>query len=174
MNRKQSTHANYRLARYAARTLALAVLFVLPGVVAVASGQHEGVIHTIDGVAIGGYDPVAYFTLGAPTQGVEQFTAEWDGAVWWFVSADHRDRFVADPERYAPHYGGYCAQAAAQNQVAEGDPEIWTVEGNRLFLNYNARYQRRFRSDLASNIAAADHNWPDLRSRLAEAEASAE
>ncbi len=142
------------------------MLTALPAARAAAAGQHEGVINTTDGVAIHGYDPVAYFTLGEPTEGSARFSAEWDGAEWWFVSAEHRELFAGDPERYAPRYGGYCAQAAAQNRVADVDPELWTIEGGRLYLNYNARFQRRFLSDLAANIAAADSNWPALRAEL--------
>ena len=174
MKQKRSAYVNQRFVRNAARVLVVFALLMVPGVLAIASGQHEGVIHTIDGVAIGGYDPVAYFTVGSPTQGSQQFASEWDGAQWWFVSAENRDRFNDDPQRYAPRYGGYCAQAAAQNQVAEGNPELWTIEAGRLYLNYNERFQRRFRSGIADNIAAADRNWPGLRAQLAEAAASAD
>ncbi len=174
MNQNGGFDAHQVIARFAVRILAVAALLVVPAMAVSASGQHEGVVHTTDGVAIAGYDPVAYFTLGAPTRGRAEFAAEWDGAVWWFSSADHRDRFIADPEEYAPQYGGYCAQAAAQNRVADGNPELWTIEGGRLFLNYNERFQRRFRTDLAGNIAAADRNWPGLRAELGEAAAAAE
>ncbi len=154
----------------AGRLVLLATLLaILPAAWAFAGGQHEGPVNTTDGIAIQGYDPVAYHTLGEPTEGSSRFSADWDDATWYFISAEHRDLFAKDPERYAPHYGGYCAQAAAQDQVAEGDPEIWTIEGGRLFLNYNNRYQRRFRSDLPGNIASADRNWPGLRAGLIEA-----
>lgn len=154
----------------AARVALVAIgLLFLPTGWALAGGQHEGPINTTDGIAIEGYDAVAYHTLAEPTAGSPQFSAEWDGATWHFSSAENRELFAEDPERYAPHYGGYCAQAAAQNQVAEGDPEIWTIEEGRLFVNYNSRYQRRFRSDLTENIAKADRNWPGLRAGLIEA-----
>ncbi|MCA1754032.1 MAG: YHS domain-containing protein [Spirochaeta sp.] len=155
-------------ARAARVVLVAMTLIFLPTVWALAGGQHEGVINTTEGVAIEGYDAVAYHTLGEPTEGSPQFSAEWDGATWHFSSAENQELFAADPERYAPHYGGYCSQAAAQDQVAAGDPEIWTIEEGRLFLNYNSRYQRRFRSELTENIAKADANWPALRAGLAE------
>ncbi|MDA3950069.1 MAG: YHS domain-containing (seleno)protein [Spirochaeta sp.] len=151
------------------KVLVMSVFFLVPVVVVLGAGQQEGPVNTTDGIAIEGYDPVAYHTMDAPVEGSATFTTDWDGATWYFVSAEHRDLFTDDPERYAPHYGGYCAQAAAQDQVAPGDPELWTIEGGRLFLNYNARYQRQFRSDLPENIAAADRNWPGLRAGLIEA-----
>ena len=77
--------------------------------------------------------------------------------------------FADDPERYAPKFGGYCAFAASQGQVAEGDPELWTIHDHRLYLNLNERFQRRFREDLPGNIAAAEENWPALRAELAAA-----
>ncbi len=155
--------------RYLQVVLIMTVCFLIPLATAVGAGQQEGPVNTTDGIAIEGYDPVAYHIMGAPVEGSATFSSEWDGAMWYFVSAEHRDLFAEDPERYAPHYGGYCAQAAAQDQVAPGDPELWTIEGGRLFLNYNARYQSRFRSDLPGNIAAADRNWPGLRAGLIEA-----
>jgi len=144
-----------------------AVLLLVPAAMAFAGGDHEGVINTTDGVAIEGYDPVAYFTLGEPTQGSDVHVHEWDGAQWWFASAEHLEMFASDPERYAPRYGGYCSFAAARNQVATGDPLLWTIEDDRLYLNLNERFQRQFRDDLPGNIAAADENWPALRERLA-------
>lgn len=154
------------------RLIALAgSLLVLPVAWVSAAGEHEGAVNTTDGVAIRSYDPVAYFTLGEPTEGSEQYSYEWDGAEWHFASAEHRDRFAEDPEAYAPRYGGYCAYAASQNEVADGDPELWTIHDGRLYLNLNARFQRRFRDDLPGNIASADANWPGLREEL---EAAAE
>ncbi|TVR33818.1 MAG: YHS domain-containing protein [Spirochaetaceae bacterium] len=152
--------------------LLLAVLLMVPAVWSAAAGQHEGAVYTEDGVAIKGYDPVAYFTLGEPTQGSAQYSVEWDGAEWWFAGTEHRDMFADDPERYAPRYGGYCAYAAAQGSVSDIDPDQWAIEDGRLYLNRNARFHRRFHADLAANIAAADQNWPALRAKLEEAAAA--
>lgn len=147
------------------RVLAV-VLLILPAAWVSATGEHEGVVNTTDGVAIRGYDPVAYFTLGEPTEGNELHTYEWDGAEWRFASAEHRDRFAENPEAYAPRYGGYCAYAASRNEIADGDPELWTVEDGRLYLNLNTRFQRRFLESLTASITAADANWPGLRAEL--------
>ena len=144
----------------------LALLMMIPALSAAASGSHEGPFNTHNGVAIKGYDPVAYFTLAKATEGSPQYSTRWNGAEWRFASAEHRDRFIADPERYAPSYGGYCAWAAANNQVADINPNAWVISDGRLYLNYNNRLHRRFEADLAANIAAADRYWPGLRAGL--------
>lgn len=86
-------------------------------------------------VAIKGYDPVACFTDGRPVPGVPEFHATRGGATRRFATAVHRDLFVADPERYAPQYGGYCACAVAQGTTADIDPAAWTIVDGKLYLN---------------------------------------
>lgn len=159
------------LPRAGRRMSLVAAIAMFPVSVAVAGGTPEGVVNASEGIAIGGYDPVAYFELGEPTVGSAAHSFDWDGAEWRFASAEHRDRFSANPERYAPAYGGYCAFAAAENQVAIGDPELWTIHDGRLFLNLNARFQRQFRDDIDANIERADSNWPELRAGLADSTA---
>lgn len=118
--------------------IALVLLFIGAGALLWASGTHEGRINTTStGVAIDGYDPVAYFTQGAAVPGDAEYAYRWDDAIWHFSSADHRDHFIADPESYAPAFGGY-----------------------------SARINRRFLDDLTGNIARAEANWPRIRSEL--------
>ncbi|MCY4542833.1 MAG: YHS domain protein [Rhodobacteraceae bacterium] len=112
--------------------------------------------------AIRGHDPVAYFTEGTPLEGSPEFTHEWMGAEWRFVSAEHRDLFAEDPEAYAPQYGGYCAWAASQGYVASIDPEAWEIYDGKLYLNYSRRLHRRWTRDKPGNIAKADANWPGI------------
>lgn len=150
----------------------IVVLALVPVAVAFTGGTPEGVVNSSEGIAIDGYDPVAYFTLGEPTVGSADHALEWDGAEWRFASAEHLELFADDPERYAPGYGGYCAFAASQNRIAIGDPELWTIHEGRLFLNLNERFQRQFREDIAANIELADENWPALRTELAESTAT--
>lgn len=114
----------------------------------------------IGGVAINGYDPVAYFEEGAPVEGSSDFEHEWNGAAWRFANAENRDRFAADPEAYAPQYGGYCAWAVSQGYTASTDPAAWKIVDGKLYLNYSADVQKRWQSDEAGNIAKADANWP--------------
>ncbi len=112
--------------------------------------------------AIRGYDPVAYFTEGSPHEGSADFTHEWNGAVWHFVSAENRDTFAADPESYAPQYGGYCAWAASQGYLAPIDPDAWEIWENKLYLNFSRRVHRRWTRNKEENIVKADANWPGI------------
>jgi YHS domain-containing protein len=116
-------------------------------------------------VAIEGYDPVAYFTDGKPVEGKSDFTLDWKGATWRFASAEHRDLFAKDPEKYAPQYGGYCAYAVAQGSTAGIDPEAWTVHDGKLYLNYDKKIQAKWLADMASYIGKADANWPKMVDR---------
>lgn len=114
------------------------------------------------GVAIHGFDPVAYFTEGRPMPGDPGYRVVWRGAKWWFASAEHRDAFALDPERYAPRYGGYCAYAVALGGTADIDPTAWAIVDDRLYLNLTPEIARRWEADRDAYIRSADRNWPDL------------
>ena len=122
-----------------------------------------GLVNAASGVAIEGYDPVAYFTAGKPVKGSPKFSAAHDGATWRFSSAENRDAFSADPARYAPQFGGYCAWAVSQGYTAKIDPAAWKVVNDKLYLNYSKSVQQRWFKDIPGNIASADANWPGLR-----------
>ncbi|WP_092887926.1 YHS domain-containing (seleno)protein [Roseicitreum antarcticum] len=115
------------------------------------------------GVALRGYDPVAYFTHAEPRRGDPAISAQWGGATWHFTDIASRDSFLAAPDRFAPQYGGYCAWAAAQNYLAPVDPTQWQIVDGRLYLNASARIQRRWQRDIPGHIRRADANWADLR-----------
>ncbi len=116
----------------------------------------------VKGVAVGGYDPVAYVTDGRPVQGKPEFTLEHLGAVWRFASAANLEAFKADPAKFAPQYGGYCAFAVANGYTAKGDPEAWTIAGGKLYLNYNKSVQRGWEQDIPGNVKKGDANWPKV------------
>lgn len=122
----------------------------------------ESPIYTTGHGAIRGYDPVAYFTVGQPMKGTPHITHEWRGATWHFTSVENRDRFAADPERYAPAYGGYCAYAVAHGATARTVPEAFEIVDGRLYLNYSEDVQRRWDADQAGFIRRADANWPGV------------
>ena len=126
----------------------------------------DGKIYTSWGVAIDGADPVAYFTDGKPVEGKKEFSAEWNGATWRFASAEHRDMFLADPQKYVPQYGGYCAFAVAQGDTASTEPENWRIVDGKLYLNYSSSVQKDWETDIAGFIAKADANWPKLEADL--------
>jgi YHS domain-containing protein len=115
------------------------------------------------GVAIKGYDPVAYFTDGRPVEGSSKYELTWKDATWRFASAEHRDLFKADPEKYAPRYGGYCAWAVSQGSTASVDPQnAWKIIDGKLYLNYSVEVQKKWEQDIPDNIRKADANWPGV------------
>lgn len=111
-------------------------------------------------VAASGYDVVAYFTESRPVEGLRDFTAEHDGATWRFASAANRDAFRADPARYAPQYGGYCAWAVSQGYTASTVPEAWRIVDDKLYLNYSKGVQTKWETDVPGHIAKANGHWP--------------
>ncbi|MFN0102743.1 MAG: YHS domain-containing (seleno)protein [Bryobacteraceae bacterium] len=115
-----------------------------------------------NGIAIRGYDPVAYFTLGQPTKGRPAFAHAHGGATFHFATAEHRELFRKHPEKYLPQYGGYCAWAVSNNYTAPIDPQAWKIVDKRLYLNYSLDVQRKWAKELPQRIQAADRNWPQL------------
>ncbi len=120
------------------------------------------------GVAIDGTDPVAYFTEGKPVEGSSDHEVEWNGTTWRFASAANKASFEADPEKYAPQYGGYCAWAVAQGYTASTDPEAWKIVDGKLYLNYSRDVQSRWEGDIPGNIVAANNNWPGIEKELTD------
>lgn len=111
-------------------------------------------------LAVHGYDVVGYAKDAAAIRGSAEFEFRWNGGVWRFASAAHRDQFAAQPERYAPQFGGYCAWAVSRGYTADVDPEAWKIVDGKLYLNYSKRVQRMWEQDIAGNIAKAVANWP--------------
>ncbi len=116
-------------------------------------------------VAVKGTDVVAYFTQGKAVRGSREHVAEWNGATWRFSSAEHRELFAGDPEKYAPQYGGYCAYAVSQGATAPIDPEAWKIVDGRLYLNLDQDIQTVWERDIPGYVAQADENWPKLLAR---------
>ncbi|MGQ0586142.1 MAG: YHS domain-containing (seleno)protein [Gammaproteobacteria bacterium] len=110
--------------------------------------------------ALDGYDPVAYFTTGAPAAGKAELTHEWNGATWHFASAENLAAFRQAPEKYAPQFGGYCAYAVANNYTAKVSPDAWHIEDGKLYLNFNLDVREAWRARKAEFIQSANRNWP--------------
>lgn len=140
----------------AAAGVLMAVAMALP------AGAGERVNKDDDGVAILGYDPVAYFTEGQPVEGSPDFEQEWHDATWRFSSARHRDLFAGDPERYAPRYGGFCAGGMASGWVLTIDPSNWAIVDGKLYLAYARQGREQLRADPQPIIAKADAHWERL------------
>lgn len=117
------------------------------------------------GVILHGYDAVAYQTENRPVKGDAAFTVVYGGATYQFASAANRDTFLADPNRYAPAYGGFCAMGAAFGKKFDVDPTQFKVVDGRLYLNLNASVFKRWSQDVPTNISNADANWSNIQDK---------
>ena len=95
-------------------------------------------------------------------KGKKDFSRKWKGATWYFSSAQNRDLFRDNPEKYAPKYGGYCAYAVSQGYTASIVPEAWRIVDGKLYLNYSKGVQQTWEQDIPGYIKLADKNWPRL------------
>jgi YHS domain-containing protein len=114
------------------------------------------------GLAIGGYDPVAFFTDGEPMAGNADFEFRYEGAVWRFCNVGNRDAFAARPDVYMPQYGGYDPLGVAHGVAVAGRPNVWIIAGERLFLFYDSARREKFAGEPERYIASADRKWPDV------------
>lgn len=112
--------------------------------------------------AIRGYDVVAYHTEGKPVPGAADIVHQWNGATWRFASLAHRDLFAADPARYAPRYGGYCAYGTANGYKVSTAPEAFAIVDGVLYLNHNLPVQRTWDKDRTTYIDRADTQWTGI------------
>jgi YHS domain-containing protein len=129
---------------------------------AFAAGAWGGEFYEKNGVALRGHDPVAYFKDNKPVKGAAEHKAEYKGSTFHFASQANRDAFVADPAKYAPQYGGFCAYGTASGYKAAIDPAAFTVVNGKLYLNYNRDVQKEWSKDVPGFIAKADRNWPTV------------
>ncbi|MEP3482307.1 MAG: YHS domain-containing (seleno)protein [Fuerstiella sp.] len=117
------------------------------------------------GVAINGYDPVAFFTDKKPVNGNFQIAAKHRGATYFFASEAHKAMFQKNPDKYAPQCGGYCAFGVSVGALFPVDINTWQVRDNKLYLNLNPGILKMFNQDIDSNIAKAAKNWPGLAAK---------
>jgi YHS domain-containing protein len=149
------------------RETALAVVIVVLGLlVAIAGSAAAGTdspvpaVNAAEGIGLKGYDPVAYFINGAPTKGSEQYSLAWKGVTYRFASAGNLEKFKADPEKYLPQYGGYCAYAMSLDRVVDIDPSRWAIVNGKLYLNNGFVAEKLWSLNKNGNIVSADRNWP--------------
>lgn len=114
------------------------------------------------GVALKGYDVVAYHTDRKPVKGTESLAYEWKDAIWFFATAEHRDMFIADPERWAPQYGGYCAWAIAEGMTRPINPKIFRIFDDKLYFNLNMKVHKKWLGEYRNFIIRANDEWPDV------------
>jgi len=134
---------------------------VAPG----AARAEDPAVYAVDGVALGGYDVVAFFTKGAPEQGKRQYAIMWHGAIWQFATPEALVEFEMNPEAYAPQFGGYCAYGVAIGILSPVQVDQFAIRDGKLYLLRDAGAKARWSADQAGFIAAAADNWPDLLNR---------
>jgi len=149
--------------------VALALSIIWSGTAAAGNRVNTGYF---GGVAIMGYDPVAYFTDGKAVKGSPEFSHEFLGETWHFASAEHRDSFAADPVAFAPQYGGYCAGEILYAEVSTGittnvEPRAWRIIDGKLYLFYDSGYAEVFEQNAEEWVPEADKNWKTVEARLA-------
>ena len=120
------------------------------------------------GLALDGYDAVAYFTENLPRMGKPEFTADYDGAKWQFTSKENRAAFQKEPAKYVPQYGGYCAWAVSHGYTADTDPNTGKVVDGKLYLNYNPNVAVKWNENVPKYVADGDKNWQNLAGKAEE------
>jgi len=114
-------------------------------------------------VAIKGYDTVAYFTENRAIKGITDYSYIWNEANWHFSTPDNRDLFAQNPERYAPQFGGHCANGMSKGKVVAADPEQWTIVDGKLYMNYNRNARDAWRINKTTMIEEAEKNWAKMK-----------
>lgn len=143
--------------------LALGALAPLPWLIpGAAFARATPAVCAVGGVAIGGHDPVAYFTEGQPIDGKREYALMWRGALWLFASDESMDHFTRTPRAFAPRYGGYCAMSMAEGRIVPGDPSVWEIDDGRLYLLHSEADREAWDNDVAAHVREADSFWPDL------------
>jgi YHS domain-containing protein len=155
---------------YGSRTLVALVALGALGLAAPSLASDEvnvsrGLAATGKPLALHGYDPVAYFTQGAPTPGSAEHSSVHEGATYYFASKENRKAFDRDPGKYSPAFGGFCAYGVSVGKKFDGDPRYWTVWQDRLYLNLNADIARKFNKNVPGNVAKADDKWSRIEHR---------
>ena len=147
---------------------ATAIALTAGAAVVPAAAAGPDVNATITGLALRGYDPVAYFTDGKPLPGDYKITARYNGATYRFASQEHKNLFEADPVKYLPQYGGFCAFGAAQGLKVDGDPSVWKIVDGKLYLNLAPPVYDRWSADIPGYVKSANDNWPSLKDKPLE------
>lgn len=145
--------------------LAFAAAIALPAAASASAGRPVNTLGSAEGIAIDGYDPVAYFREGGPRKGLPEHALKHGGATWHFASAQNRALFSADPERYKPAYGGFCAYGTSRGYLVKIEPEAWSIVDGRLYLNYDLGVRETWARDTAKYLDRSEKNWPRLTAR---------
>lgn len=149
---------------------AITALFATPALAGPEVNTATGVVlvdgKPAPGLAVHGFDVVAYFKQGMPVQGDAKFAAVHKDATYRFATQENRDEFKRNPDKYAPAYGGYCAYGVAVGAKFDGDPRFWKIVDGTLYLNLSTDIQQAWNKDIPGNIKKAEANWPKLEKKL--------
>lgn len=115
-----------------------------------------------DGLALQGYDPVAFFTQNKPVKGTPEFQSNDHGAKYFFASAEDKSTFDANPSKYEPQFGGFCAYGVSRGHAAPVKIDAFQIVNGRLLMQYDLGVKDDFNKDAQGNLAKADKNWPSL------------
>jgi YHS domain-containing protein len=151
---------NYQRFAFASISVLFSLIVVARSSAVAGSYTPVPAVNASEGIGLKGYDPVAYFVNGQPTKGEEQYSFAWKGTTYRFASQENLNRFKADPEKYLPQYGGYCAYAMSLNRIADIDPSRWAVVNRKLYLNNGFVAEKLWSLNKSKNIESADRNWP--------------
>ena len=147
------------------RTLVFVLFLLATPLHAGVPGSTSAINLDAGGLALRGYDPVAYFETGRPTHGMATISESYAGARYWFATEAHRQAFVKDPVKYLPQFGGFCAVGTSFGEKVDVDPETGKVVNGKLYLNNNQKAQEIFDTDTAGTISRAEKNWPAVKDK---------
>jgi YHS domain-containing protein len=139
------------------------IIAALALVTAIQVHAQQSEIFAPGGKAIKGYDPVAFFKESKPVKGSDKFQYKWKDATWFFSTSENLEAFKANPEKFAPQYGGYCAYGTSQGHKAPTQTDTWTVANDKLYFNYNDKVKEIWTKDQANLIKTADEKWPEVK-----------
>ena len=123
---------------------------------------------TAENVAVKGFDTVAYFTMNSAVSGNPQHSLLWNGVNWYFSSSENMEKFKAEPEKYAPQFGGYCSFAVSKGYTADSDPNAWKIVNGKLYLNYNPKVKEMWEAEQEKRIADGEKNWAEFKTKKPE------
>jgi YHS domain-containing protein len=152
------------------RTFLLVAIFIGIAVGLAACSKTEGVakVNAKDGLALRGYDAVAYFAIENAVAGNPKFEYAWNGAKWIFANAENLEKFKQNPESYAPQFGGYCSYAVSHGYTADGDPQAWKIVDGKLYLNYNQEAKKAWEKEQEKFIKDGQKNWSEFQVKKPE------
>jgi YHS domain-containing protein len=146
----------------------LSIAAIAAGCSSAVSTAFDPINKTSDGLALRGYDAVAYFAVDKAVEGSPRHEYVWQGAKWLFSNSENLEKFKADPDSYAPQFGGYCSFAVSNGYTADGDPNAWKIVDGKLYLNYSPEVRTMWEKEQPERIKKGEHNWVEFKTKKPE------